>query len=253
MSALIIGLAIIGALYMGLRYYRKLGAAGRNEALRRGGAALVLLLALWLALRGQFLLSIPLGFFGYFVLWRGKPFAMPGQLTGGGATRLASVRTAFLEMTLDQATGALSGHVLAGAFTGRELGTLTRTDLAQLWRECRGGEAQSRQLLEAYLDRRWPEWRAEMPRSGAAGSGAGAGASAGGNGGGQQPAPERSRAPMTKAEAYDVLGLTAAANLEDIKSAHRNLMKRLHPDQGGSNYLAAKINEAKDILVGKRG
>ena len=247
MSALIIGLAIVGALYVGLRSYNAMSVAERGWAARRGGAVLTLVVALAMAIDGQFLLAVPLAFFGYFVLWRGHPAARTERLTSGA--RLASVRTAFLEMALDQATGALSGHVLAGSFTGRDLGSLTRVDLAVLWRECRAGEVQSRQLLEAYLDRRWPEWRAEMPRSGA---GAASGNGAGSNGSTNPGDGDRPRAPMTRAEAYDVLGLPAGAAIDDIKSAHRNLMKRLHPDQGGSNYLAAKINEAKDILTGKR-
>ena len=257
MSALIIGLAIIGALYVLLGLYNSMGASERAWAIRRGGAALTLIAALGLALNGNFLLSVPLAFFGYFGLWRSRPFGPTPRLAGAG--RMASVRTAFLEMSLDQASGALSGHVLAGTFTGRDLGSLTRTDLAALWRECRAGEAQSRQLLEAYLDRRWAEWRAEMPRSGsgsgAAGNGANGSTRAGsgpGPGAGGQSDPDRPRAPMTKAEAFEVLGLPIGAGIDDIKSAHRNLMKRLHPDQGGSNYLAAKINEAKDILTGKR-
>jgi len=239
MSALIFGLALVGALMFGARYYNSVPPAERARMLRRGGAALAFLIALGLAATGRTFLAVPLAFFGGLLLWRRPRLGTSqGQISGG--PRLSSVRTAFLEMTLDQSSGALSGHVLAGTFTGRDLGGLSRTDLAALWRECRAGEPQSRQLLEAYLDRRWPEWRAEMPRSGSADNGASSNTS------------DRIRAPMTRAEAHEVLGLPLGASIDDIKSAHRSLMKRLHPDQGGSNYLAAKINEAKDILTGKR-
>ncbi len=241
MGTFIIGLILLAGGYFGLRYVRSQSPAKRAELLRRAGGALALIVALWLVLRGSYLFALPLAFFGYFALWRPMGFSRQADQRAENV-RLASVRTALLEMSLDQATGALAGHVLAGSFTGRELASLSRTDLAQLWRECRAGEAQSRQLLEAYLDRRWPEWRAEMPRGvggdGASGSGQSGGTSV--------------RAPMTRQEAFEVLGLPASAGLEDIKSAHRNLMKRLHPDQGGSNYLAAKINEAKEVLLGKR-
>ena len=244
MSALIIGLALIGALYLGGRYYRTMSIARRAELIRFGGAIAALAAALGLLFAGRVLLAVPLAFFSYLVLWR-RPRGTTQHERLGGGLRLSSVRTAFLQMTLDQASGALSGHVLAGSFAGRDLSGLSHGDLALLWRECRAGEAQSRQLLEAYLDRRWPEWRAEMPRSGAGSANNGAGA-------GGQPEGERGRAPMTRQEALDVLGLAPSAELEDIKAAHRNLMKRLHPDQGGSNYLAAKINEAKEVLTGKR-
>ena len=242
MSGLFLGLALIAAAYMGLRYYKAMGPAGRAAMLRQLVGVLSILVGLALLGTGRILLAIPFGFFGYFVLRRPVNwFSARNPLTS--SVRMASVRTAFLEMSLDQASGALSGHVLAGSFTGRDLASLSRTELAQLWRECRAGEPQSRQLLEAYLDRTWQEWRADMPRlGGGTGSSNGAG----------QSAPDRGRAPMTRQEAYDVLGLATGAGLDEIKSAHRNLMKRLHPDQGGTNYLAAKINEAKDVLISKR-
>ena len=241
MSTLLFGLILLGGGYFALRYFRAATFEKRAELLRRAGGALALALALWLLLRGSFLYAMPLAAVGYFAIWRPFGFSRSAAQTAENA-RLASVRTALLEMSLDQATGALAGHVLAGTFTGRELGGLSRTDLAQLWRECRAGEAQSRQLLEAYLDRRWPEWRAEMPR----------GSGGDGGSGNAQSGAAVVRGPMTRQEAFEVLGLPANAGLEESKSAHRNLMKRLHPDQGGSNYLAAKINEAKEVLLGKR-
>ena len=244
MSALIAILALVAAAYFGLRYYRGMGLDKRAVLIRKAVGLLALGVALALVSTGRILFAIPFGFFGYFVLWRPQGWFSRTQ-TFTSSARLASVRTAFLQMTLDQGSGALSGHVLAGTFTGRDLSSLSRTELAQLWRECRAGEPQSRQLLEAYLDRSWPEWRADMPRLGG-------GMGGGSNNGAGQSAPERGRAPMTRAEAYEVLGLANTADLEEIKGAHRNLMKRLHPDQGGTNYLAAKINEAKDILLGKR-
>ena len=244
MFNLVFGLLLIVAAYAGLRYVKALPQVKRAELARRAGGGVALLLALWLLVSGRYMLAVPLAFFGYLGLWRTKGLMRGRAERQAENIRLANVRTAFLEMSLEQATGALSGHVLAGTFTGRDLGGLSRTELSQLWRECRAGEAQSRQLLEAYLDRRWPEWRAEMLRASAGPNAESANVG--------QAGAAKARTPMTRAEAYDVLGLASGAGLEDIKSAHRNLMKRLHPDQGGSNYLAAKINEAKEVLLGKR-
>jgi DnaJ domain len=148
----------------------------------------------------------------------------------------SSIRTRMLHMTLDHDTGGMEGVVAEGRFQGRNLSDLAMADLLALWRECRATDAQSTAVLEAYLDRRHgAEWR-EAAGAGPSGEGQGPGAASGG--------------PMTRDEAYEILGLKAGAAPEEIRQAHRRLMQKLHPDHGGSNYLAAKINEAKDLLLG---
>jgi DnaJ-domain-containing protein 1 len=101
--------------------------------------------------------------------------------------------------------------------------------MAHLWQDCRFSDPQSAQVLEAYLDRAHPTWREDMAR-------------AEGEGGGPD-------GRMTRAQALDILGLDEGASDEDIRRAHRDLMLRMHPDRGGSTFLAAKINEAKDVLL----
>jgi hypothetical protein len=140
------------------------------------------------------------------------------------------VRTAALEMELDHETGALEGLVLAGRREGCLLGKMGQAELVALYKEL-AGDSESRQLLEAYLDSRFPVWR----KNAKANFGEGLG-SAPGSG------------PMTKEEAYKVLGLEAGAAAADVRKAHRRLMERLHPDVG-SSFLAARINEAKDVLL----
>jgi hypothetical protein len=153
-------------------------------------------------------------------------------------SQTSTVATAFLRMTLDHDTGRMEGTVLRGRFAGIRLEELGAADLLALLRECRAEDEEGARLLEAYLDRVHPEWRDELAgeRAGGGGSGAGARSTSG---------------DMSVEEAYAILGLSAGADAEAIKEAHRRLMVKLHPDHGGSDYLATKINRARDVLLHK--
>ncbi|MFZ5608433.1 MAG: molecular chaperone DnaJ [Pseudomonadota bacterium] len=149
------------------------------------------------------------------------------QPSGGQRSTVAS---AYLRMTLDHDSGTLGGEVVAGLFAGRQLAELTHEELLAKLKELRQADSESARLLESYLDRRWPGWRAAY---------AGPGDSA------QPP----SQGAMTRDEARDILGLGANPSPQEVRAAHRRLMQKLHPDHGGSTYLAAKINQAKDVLL----
>jgi DnaJ-domain-containing protein 1 len=141
------------------------------------------------------------------------------------------VRTAALEMELDHDTGALEGLVLAGSAEGRMLGAMDLAALTRLYREL-APDIESRQLLETYLDCRFPVWRRDAQAHGGEGLRVAPGAGA-----------------MTKEEAYKVLGLEAGAAPADVRKAHRRLMQRLHPEVDRASFLAARIEEAKDVLL----
>ena len=152
-----------------------------------------------------------------------------GQRANKTAGQVSQVRSAFLEMELDHDTGAMNGRLLAGRLAGASLDALDLPTLVALLGEI---DEESRSLLAAYLDRRSPRWR-EDAQSGAAAGESGAARSG----------------KMTEEEAYQILGLEPGASAEEIGRAHRVLMKKLHPDQGGSTYLATRVNQAKDVLL----
>jgi hypothetical protein len=151
-----------------------------------------------------------------------------GGFSAPGAGQRTEVNTAFLKAWIDHASGDVGGTVLAGRFAGRTLDALTDADLLDLRTEC-AADADSLRVLEAYLDRRLgADWR--NARS--------------------APPPRGSRSDMSREEALAVLGLSEGASGEEIKAAHRRLIQRMHPDVGGSADLAARINRAKDVLLG---
>ncbi|MDP1932761.1 MAG: molecular chaperone DnaJ [Gammaproteobacteria bacterium] len=151
-----------------------------------------------------------------------------------GAADTSSIRTRFLLMQLQLSSGDMDGDVLEGKFKGAKLSTLSMDALLELAVEC-ARDADSLQILEAYLDRVHPQWRAgagdsasqASPRDGAGGS----------------------EAVMTEAMALEILGLQREASRDDVVQAHRRLMQKMHPDRGGSDYLAKKINAARDFLL----
>jgi len=156
-----------------------------------------------------------------------------GAMGGGGGGPTSSIGTRFLDMTLEHATGRMDGTVLDGPLTGRRLSDLPLESLLTLLAQCRAQDPQSATILETYLDReRGDAWRDQD-----SGSAAGAG----------QPLGTGGR--MDRDEALRILGLAEGASDDQVRDAHRRLMQRFHPDRGGSDYLAAKINEAKRLLL----
>lgn len=149
-----------------------------------------------------------------------------GGFSQPGASQRTEVRTAFLEAWIDHATGDVGGRVLAGRFAGRTLESLSENDLRALHAEC-APDADSLRVLESYLDRRLgADWRKS------------------------EPPPRGPRVDMTRQEALATLGLQEGASEDEIRAAHRRLILRMHPDAGGTAELAARINRAKDVLLG---
>jgi hypothetical protein len=152
---------------------------------------------------------------------------------GPSAGSSSTVETPFVRMSLDHDTGHMTGTVLRGRFAGLRLEELSRADLLTLLRECRAEDEESARLVEAYLDRADPDWHEDFagPRGGSA--------------------PSSANADVSVDEAYAILGLAPGADPEAIKAAHHRLMKQLHPDHGGTDYLATKINRARDVLLNR--
>jgi len=238
----ILGLFLLVALVLLGKAFVSTSPAALANGLRYGAVGVLGLLALFLLLTGRFALGAPLAAGALALLRRWQMPSFPWGRGGAGprgAGRTSEVQTAYLRMTLEHDSGAMRGTVLRGAFAGSELDTMTQERVLELREACRIEDPESVPLLESYLDRRFgAEWRGRNA-GGAGGEGASRRA---------EPPPARS-GRMGRAEALEVLGLAEDADAEKVRDAHRRLMVKLHPDKGGSDYLAAKINEAKDVLL----
>lgn len=235
MPTLIAGVVAVLVLYSLLQMFRAANPALLARGIKIGGGIVCLAVAAFTGVKGELAVAIPLGIFGAGLLGWGPGMAMFGNLGGlfGGARRssgqTSQVRSTYLEMTLDHDSGGLTGRLVAGPYAGRSLDDFGLADLAAMLPEF---DAESCALLESYLDRRFPAWRqnAQGERAGGRGS-------------------EPPGGKMTDEEAYQILGLKPGAGRDEIGRAHKTLMKKLHPDQGGSTYLAARVNAAKDTLL----
>lgn len=238
MPTLVAGAVAVIVLYLLLQMFRAANPAVLARALKIGGGVLALAVAAFTGLKGELAVAVPLGLFGAGLLgW--APFGssgfgsiaglfggLGGQRSSGQASR---VRSRFFEMALDHDTGALTGTIVSGPNAGRSLEDFGLPALLEMF----GGlDAESVPLLESYLDRRFPAWRQNAQ----------------GDAAGRQ-SRATAAGKMTDEEAYQILGLKPGAGRDEIGHAHRSLMKKLHPDQGGSTYLAARVNEAKEVLL----
>ena len=236
MQFLILGLVALVVALIVLRGFTVANPAVMARQLKLVGGVLALLAAVVFFVRGGINQALVLGLIGAWLLgwrglgsWGGFPGGFPGSARKS-PSQTSRVATDHLEMELDHDTGAMTGRVRKGMFQGRSIESLKPAELALLWQDCRFVDPQSAQILEAYLDRVHATWREDVARG--------------------EREMRGSDGRMSAEEAYSILGLAPGASEEDVRRAHRELMLKLHPDRGGSTYLAAQINEAKDVLLG---
>ncbi len=229
MPNFVIALIIVfGGLWL-IRTFAKVKSSAMPTLLQKlGGGALIGLSGL-IALRGNMNAAIPVFLAGLGLI--GKTAAYPNGFNWGKPRETgqkSKVETSMLAMELDHDSGKMDGTVKQGPSAGKQLSTLSLPELQALHNLCGNAGDQSAALLEAWLDRARANWKDEW----------------------EQPRakPDQSAGKMSITEAYAILGLKPGASNDDIKLAHRRLMKQVHPDHGGSDYLAAKINAAKDLL-----
>jgi hypothetical protein len=235
MAYLAIGFLILLGVIAMLRAYASanpstLATAAKRTALGSAALGAVLLL-----------LRVPLGIV-FLAVGAALPLALRwsalwpdfGAASGRPRGKTSRIDTKYLSMELNHESGVIEGKVLAGRHRDRRLAELTFEQLLEVRGDCLVDDAQSVTLIEAYLDRfHGADWRNRQ---------------AGGQSSGNTARP--AAAAMTREEAYEVLGLAPGASDTEIRDAHHRLMIKLHPDHGGSDYLAAKINQARDLLLG---
>ena len=238
MGTMILGIALLVALVYFLRWYATAPPSDLLKVLKWGGLTIGGLLVLFMLLRG-----------GFQFLWIAAAFLIPYLLRRRGMRGWAqaskprtegqrsTVRTRFVAMELDHDTGDMDGEILEGPHRGKRLSDLDLDSLLDLMHLAYNEDSQSAQVIQSYLDRvHGDEWQEHAEEAGSAGGGSNSGAKPG-------------TSQMTRDEAYEVLGLQPGAGEDEIRAAHRRLIREYHPDTGGSDYLAAKINEAKDLLL----
>lgn len=242
MAPLLLGVVLLIAIFWFMGYYSRAKTAELKKQLTITGIGIGILIVIVLAATGR--LAPALALVAGLAAWGMRVFQLfqvgkqfHGMFKGAarkftGEAEESEVKSAFFRMNLEHGTGNLDGQVLKGSFTGRRVSSMTLNELMALYTECRG-DPDSAALLEAFLDRSYPDWRG------------------GGAGEGGEKSRAVARESMSKDEACRVLGVAKDAGEDEIKAAYRKLMAQLHPDKGGSDYLAAKVNAAKETLLSR--
>jgi hypothetical protein len=231
MSPLLLGLIVLVLLVAVGRGYVRADPKKLARQLRYGGGGLAVALGVGLSIIGREVIGVPLMVIGLGLLGRN---ALPGLgwfggQAGGSASRM---RSAAVEIDIDSRGNVVAGRIIAGRFAGRDLASLSADEVGRLLGELATADPRGSGLLEAYLDRRRPGWREHLNADA-----------------GRRDRKAAGETAMTKEQAYQILGLEAGADAAEIHRAHRSLMMKLHPDRGGSTYLAVQVNAAKELLL----
>ncbi|WP_163833225.1 DnaJ domain-containing protein [Spartinivicinus ruber] len=254
MSQLLILIALVGGSIAWYQYHQ-LPPEARKKWLQKSALIAAILVFAYLVITGRIsvvfallaalipLLRKALSVASYWPLLQ-RLWGHKAIFTGGAATaqqqthtkgKQSTVRTQLLLMTLDHSSGHIEGEVLVGQYKGKQLRELTIEQLAELYSHCPAQEQDTRQLLDTYLNKmRTSEWQVFQDQQQSSYS---------------QAKSHRDSGPMTVTEAAEVLGVKTTASKQEIIDAHRRLMAKLHPDKGGSSYLAIQVNSAKDVLL----
>ena len=249
MPRLIILIALLILAWLGYRWFMRTPPKQVSRSLKQAALWAVALIFLILAMTGRMNWIVAAGAAALpfakraFTLLRFLPTAknLYGRYQasksyrppGGGQT--STVETRFLRMTLDHDSGNMDGEILEGGYEDRLLSQLSLNELLSLHTECQRDDPESALLLEAYLDHCHTQWR-EQPSAHTSS---------------YTDSKKPTSTTMAPEEAREILGVGKNASELEITQAHRRLMHKLHPDRGGSDYLASKINLAKDCLLGK--
>lgn len=224
---ILLALAAVALLYWALKNgYLGMDKAQTMQLVRTMGGYALVGLAITLVSTGKVVMAVPAAVAGLWLMgllkikglekWTGTP---------GGASGI-------VDIGIDPATGAVTGRVVAGPLAGRTLDSLDRADSLALVRVLAANDPNALRLFAIHLDRRFPGWREDLQGGADAGTG-------------NKARP----GVMTHEEAQKILGLGPGADEAAIREAHRRLILKLHPDVGGSDALAAMVNEAKDVLL----
>ncbi len=224
-------MALMGTLYA-LSWAARVNPTTLARFVRYAGIAAAVIVFLLLTFTGKvgllFLVAPPVAF----LWWRWRQARLAAEIGAAHSGRTSGIETGYLSVSLDHDTGTVDGRVKVGKFKDRRLADLALADLLELLSELRNNDSEGVAVLEAYLDRLHGGWRPGENAS-------------------QRAKGETVSRPgtMTREEALEVLGLAAGASVADIREAHHRLMMKVHPDHGGSSYLAARLNEARDRLL----
>ena len=231
-----IKLLLIGIALFGIWYWRNL--LRRTPDNKRKGfiwnsvflAVLVVSLALVLTGRihwiGAFFAAlIPIIKWGIAFALRAMPLI---RLFGSFTKAPSQFRTQSLFVKINFATQQIDGEILHGPHQGRRLGELTKEELQELAKHFQQNDTESFVLLNAYILRSGTQSDFDN---------------------GSMHGSSQSYSTITENEAIEILGLDPGASEREVIRAHKRLIQRLHPDRGGSEYLATKINAAKEKLL----